>query len=343
MVAVDKSLREIYGKECETAKCKQNSYLLKILPSTPTTSHCLIELDLNLNFVGRNGLKPVLEVARRAYCLKKLCLADNFLNNDSVKEIVASLQSHTSLAYMDLSRNPISHAAGKMLARYASENKAIQSILLVDTLINPALIRIIQQTAGANAGITETTRETPTSTTNMLSEAVTPTPTPSIGPTLPSSPVPPSEAPTPIPDFPVPPAPIANSQTTKPSTYPNLEPGHLLNMVFSIASEKPSTYSGIPLLWQVAKEEMPDVITTNLPLQLTSSSFHNGFQKLNWLFETANSLGLESNALYNLKNVVDNLNKSVGNTGDGQLSSRLDKVAIILKNAEITSQDTHSN
>eukprot|EP01006_Ploeotia_vitrea_P036527 TRINITY_DN66028_c6_g7_i1.p1 TRINITY_DN66028_c6_g7~~TRINITY_DN66028_c6_g7_i1.p1 ORF type:complete len:772 (+),score=183.55 TRINITY_DN66028_c6_g7_i1:32-2347(+) len=145
-----RSLHGIYIDKCEQYHCKKNSYLLKTLPSQPNVFDSLRELDLNLNFVGRVGVRAVVEVVRVSPNIQKLCLADNFLNNDSVKELAAALMHHESLSYLDLSRNPISHVAGKILSDFCSKNAKVHHVLLEDTLINPALVRIIENKARLN-------------------------------------------------------------------------------------------------------------------------------------------------------------------------------------------------
>ena len=67
----------------------------------------------------------------------------------TVKDIVTALVRHPSLGHLDLSRNPISHAAGKMLSHFAVDSQALHTVLLEETLINPALIRIIQKKAAS--------------------------------------------------------------------------------------------------------------------------------------------------------------------------------------------------
>eukprot|EP00996_Jenningsia_fusiforme_P000099 NODE_1062_length_1730_cov_27.175491_g938_i0.p1 GENE.NODE_1062_length_1730_cov_27.175491_g938_i0~~NODE_1062_length_1730_cov_27.175491_g938_i0.p1 ORF type:complete len:405 (-),score=50.09 NODE_1062_length_1730_cov_27.175491_g938_i0:266-1480(-) len=146
----DLSLRSIYLRECKRFRCKANSYLLKTLSETASSFDTLQSLDLSLNFVGRVGLRPVLAIIRLAPGLKWLSLADNWLNNESARELVDALYDHRGVSHLDLSRNPISHSAGKMLSDYASHNPAISTILLEGTLVNPALIRIISQKTARN-------------------------------------------------------------------------------------------------------------------------------------------------------------------------------------------------
>eukprot|EP00906_Rhabdomonas_costata_P019957 RCo029031 len=145
------SLQQLYIKACEEMRCKKNSFLLGVLPSTPGDFGRLTELDLSLNFVGRVGLRAVLLVVQRAPALTRLCLADNWLNNDSVKELVAAVSGMPQLRHLDLSRNPISHAAGKLLSELVTRTPSLVYLGLEGTLIGPAVLREIAARLQANA------------------------------------------------------------------------------------------------------------------------------------------------------------------------------------------------
>eukprot|EP01060_Flectonema_neradi_P021975 TRINITY_DN300_c2_g1_i2.p1 TRINITY_DN300_c2_g1~~TRINITY_DN300_c2_g1_i2.p1 ORF type:complete len:468 (+),score=78.88 TRINITY_DN300_c2_g1_i2:65-1468(+) len=144
------SVRSLYEDSCIKFKCRQNAELLRRFPSTEGRFDILTEVDLHDNLVGRKGIRPVMEVVKACSNCERVSVADNFLTNDSVKEIVGALMEHPGVRFLDLSRNPISHPAGKMLCDFASKSKTISEIILNDTLINPALVKIIQSKANEN-------------------------------------------------------------------------------------------------------------------------------------------------------------------------------------------------
>ena len=181
----DLSVRDLYASECEKIGCRKNSELLKKvcarvvstdrvvcvppapkgflfchssatlflstqLPDTPGDFTSLRELDLSLNCVGKKGVRALLWVMRCATNLEKVLLADNFLTNDSIAEIVAVLNEHPAVAHVDVSRNPISHDAGKLLSEFVGTHPIITGVGVRDTLINPALVRIIEKKAAHN-------------------------------------------------------------------------------------------------------------------------------------------------------------------------------------------------
>eukprot|EP00667_Euglena_gracilis_P013617 EG_transcript_14048 len=145
-----KSPQEVYAAHCEALGCKKNSYLLKALPALPNSFSSLVTLDLSLNFVGRVGLRAVLAVVSQAHSLERLGLADNWLDNQLVRELASAVAELPKLHYLDLSRNPISHTGGRILSDLVHRCPGIYAIQLEGTLINPALVRIVQRRAEAN-------------------------------------------------------------------------------------------------------------------------------------------------------------------------------------------------
>eukprot|EP01065_Artemidia_motanka_P040576 TRINITY_DN5107_c5_g1_i1.p1 TRINITY_DN5107_c5_g1~~TRINITY_DN5107_c5_g1_i1.p1 ORF type:complete len:264 (+),score=52.13 TRINITY_DN5107_c5_g1_i1:58-849(+) len=150
-----KSLREVYEASCERHGCKANTAVVRLLPADWSARHRLHRLDLSLNFIGRVGLRPVLDVVRRSPQLQHLSLADNFLDNSAVAEVLATVDGHPSLRTLDLSRNPVSQAAGKLLSSLVRNNANISSVIVDDTLISPALKASILRKAAANYALSE--------------------------------------------------------------------------------------------------------------------------------------------------------------------------------------------
>jgi hypothetical protein len=111
----------------------------------------LTTLDLTLNVVGRHGATSIFAVAKHAPRLQRILLPDNFLSNDSVEDLASQLLAHPTLFEIDLRGNPISHVAGKRLHSFVkSSGSRVTKVVLDDTLINPALVRIIGRQCQAN-------------------------------------------------------------------------------------------------------------------------------------------------------------------------------------------------
>eukprot|EP01060_Flectonema_neradi_P010888 TRINITY_DN17973_c0_g1_i1.p1 TRINITY_DN17973_c0_g1~~TRINITY_DN17973_c0_g1_i1.p1 ORF type:complete len:266 (+),score=24.86 TRINITY_DN17973_c0_g1_i1:80-877(+) len=149
------SLRSIYAASCDANGCRKNTSLLRMLPSTTEEASSLKSLDLSLNFVGKIGIRPVLDVVRNASCLENLNISDNFLDNSSISELVATVDGLTQLTSIDLSKNPISQTGGKLINTLARNNSNIQNINVSGTLINPALKSSILQKVVMNKNLSQ--------------------------------------------------------------------------------------------------------------------------------------------------------------------------------------------
>eukprot|EP00756_Hemistasia_phaeocysticola_P038957 Hpha_TRINITY_DN16790_c3_g7::TRINITY_DN16790_c3_g7_i1::g.80139::m.80139 len=146
------SLRDLYISECKRLQCKKNSGLLQLLPAEPGVFDSMPLLDLSLNCVGRNGIRALYRVVEVAHGLQRILLADNCINNDAARDLILALNGHPNLRQIDLSRNPISHLSGKLLSEFVPLHPQLTSVGLSDTLINPALVRIILRKAEENKG-----------------------------------------------------------------------------------------------------------------------------------------------------------------------------------------------
>eukprot|EP01063_Lacrimia_lanifica_P021212 TRINITY_DN28493_c0_g1_i1.p1 TRINITY_DN28493_c0_g1~~TRINITY_DN28493_c0_g1_i1.p1 ORF type:complete len:285 (+),score=108.11 TRINITY_DN28493_c0_g1_i1:143-997(+) len=137
------SVRHVYEESCERCGCRKNGQLMRTLSTQPGSLEMLEELDLRRNLLGKKGVRPVMDVVNACPNLTRLYLADNFLTNDSLAEIATCLYGNQSLTYLDLSRNPISHPAGKVLGEFADHNCVMKKIVVDGTFINPAVVKSI--------------------------------------------------------------------------------------------------------------------------------------------------------------------------------------------------------
>ena len=137
-------LHDTYIDECQRARCKPNTELLRIFSTVHTDS--LTSIDLSKNMLGPHGIVPFLKaVSVHAKELLSLVMPHNTLGNEAVTVLCDTFASHRSIRDLDLSHNPISHAGGKRLLQFvASGPRSLRTLALNDTLINIALIAKIQ-------------------------------------------------------------------------------------------------------------------------------------------------------------------------------------------------------
>lgn len=138
------SPRQIYLAECERHGCKPNSSLRELLPGDTATE--MNSLDPGpANFVGPTGSKAVIGTVRDSHAVKHLNLSGNGITAEVVEYLCVELNNHPSLTSIDLSGNPISYAGGKSLERFVAQNQRIVELKLDGTLINPAVVRHVQE------------------------------------------------------------------------------------------------------------------------------------------------------------------------------------------------------
>lgn len=145
------SLLEAYKQFCSRLGMKPNSGILKLLPTTP--GEFVSSINLDLNYIGVRGFKPLLEVLRINRGLKFLNLKDNNLENSEVKALVGVLMgdSGDQLTHIDLSNNPISLAGGSSLMDLVSRQKSLTTVVLKGTLIQQKVVEKILEAASRNA------------------------------------------------------------------------------------------------------------------------------------------------------------------------------------------------
>eukprot|EP00759_Apiculatamorpha_spiralis_P035460 PhF_6_TR36197/c0_g1_i2/m.52781 len=142
------NLQQLYLQECEKANVHRNTAVLKALPSDPT--HTLTVLDLNNNLVGAKGFLAVVHTVKVCPHLKVLHAADNYLTNECIIEMCDVLDHLDRIESFDFSNNPISHLAGKRVSAYCTRHPTVVSVKIEGTLINKALSKIIDSKCIAN-------------------------------------------------------------------------------------------------------------------------------------------------------------------------------------------------
>lgn len=156
-----KGLVEVYLHYCKEYKCRPNSRLVSgvrfhfdsnksKLSSNPNAFCKQGVINLNGNYVGDRGVRPVLELVKRIQSCTTLLLRQNGIRNPGVKEIVEMAKNHPSLTSIDLSHNAISLGGGNSLLELVRTNKRITSINLDKTRIEVDLKMRIQKFCDKN-------------------------------------------------------------------------------------------------------------------------------------------------------------------------------------------------
>uniref|UniRef100_A0A7S1QIS6 Uncharacterized protein n=1 Tax=Neobodo designis TaxID=312471 RepID=A0A7S1QIS6_NEODS len=147
-----KSHLEVYRAYCTTLNIKPNSGLLKSLPSEPG-KHCS-SINLDLNYIGVRGVRPLIEILKLNRGLTLLNLKDNNLENAEVRQIVSVLMGDAgrSITHLDLSNNPISLAGGSAIMDLVARQPTLRTVVLKGTLIQAKVVEKITDAAARNPG-----------------------------------------------------------------------------------------------------------------------------------------------------------------------------------------------
>jgi hypothetical protein len=149
-------LRSDYIANCLKAKVKPNSGVVKLL-STITSDRDVLELNLSNNYLGDNGLAPLVPLFTRLYRLQVLKLSDIGIKNAGTQLLSVALANHPSLSVLDVSKNGISRSGGKDLLTLASTLSSLRSVDLSGTSIDAALQERIRTRVALNAASSSST------------------------------------------------------------------------------------------------------------------------------------------------------------------------------------------
>lgn len=111
-------------------------------------------LDLSANFVGHEGLRPLLQTIRVVHFFTMLDLSGHGMTSECVAEVVKYLDGVHSLRSLRLNRNPrITQAGGRYLKLFAASNVNVSEIQLEGASITLALTNIIHNLCAANLAL----------------------------------------------------------------------------------------------------------------------------------------------------------------------------------------------
>jgi hypothetical protein len=138
---------DVYKAYCSALAIKPNSGLLKTLPSEPG-KHCST-INLDLNYIGVRGVRPLIEILKLNRGLTLLNLKDNNLENAEVRQIVNVLMGEpgNTITHLDLSNNPISLAGGSAIMDLVARQPSLRTVVLRGTLIQAKVVEKITEAA----------------------------------------------------------------------------------------------------------------------------------------------------------------------------------------------------
>eukprot|EP01062_Namystynia_karyoxenos_P069323 TRINITY_DN64837_c0_g1_i1.p1 TRINITY_DN64837_c0_g1~~TRINITY_DN64837_c0_g1_i1.p1 ORF type:complete len:1591 (+),score=580.01 TRINITY_DN64837_c0_g1_i1:76-4848(+) len=140
------TLAELYDFYCKRAGCRPNTHFALQLRSGD-----VVNFDFSANLVGPKGLSPVLEIARNNAELLSLNLSGNWLDKDAVRRVVEMAVRHPALRRVLLHRNPIHASSFKLLSYLLANNHNIVELGVDGTELSEHHIQRLAELVGRNA------------------------------------------------------------------------------------------------------------------------------------------------------------------------------------------------
>ncbi|KAF5220737.1 hypothetical protein ECC02_006309 [Trypanosoma cruzi] len=141
------SLRYVYTHSCQQHRVRPNADVLRQLPSFVGEDWVkkVKVLDFSLAYVGRDGCAALVPVIGLCTSMTHLLMPSIGLTEEAAWPLLAILQTHPSLTWMDLSGNQLNDNVGRWILNMVLENPTIQFVLLRDAGISLPLVSKISR------------------------------------------------------------------------------------------------------------------------------------------------------------------------------------------------------
>eukprot|EP01063_Lacrimia_lanifica_P000039 TRINITY_DN1001_c0_g3_i1.p1 TRINITY_DN1001_c0_g3~~TRINITY_DN1001_c0_g3_i1.p1 ORF type:complete len:1733 (+),score=651.29 TRINITY_DN1001_c0_g3_i1:59-5257(+) len=125
-----------YLQLCESFSVRPNSGVVKYLSTLNLDQgNALSTLDASANHLGKMGLKVVCELTKCSQRLSVLNLAQQNINAATLAEMLGMLYTHKGLRKVDISQNPLSITAARMLTELAGQTERLEEVRVSGTHI----------------------------------------------------------------------------------------------------------------------------------------------------------------------------------------------------------------
>lgn len=108
-------------------------------------------IDLSLNLLGCEGLRPLLQTVRVVHHFTSIDLSNNVLDSRATGELVKYLDGVTSITSIRLSNNKlISQLGGRYIKSFVAQNANVSHMFVDGTSISSALAKVISELCARN-------------------------------------------------------------------------------------------------------------------------------------------------------------------------------------------------
>lgn len=140
------TLDDLYQYYCRRKGCKANSCFSRYLIEEferQGQKRVLETVDLSLNYVGRKGIIPVLDLVKNVKTIKKLNLSNNMLEHEELEHLVYCLALHPSVEEVVLANNCFHDASVKVILDLLELNGGITTFDVDGNEISAASVATI--------------------------------------------------------------------------------------------------------------------------------------------------------------------------------------------------------
>lgn len=140
---------DLYRTYCVEEGCRVNSAVMQYIESSGARFP-LEKLVLDRNYLGPQGLRPIIRLVEYCQTLTQLNLDGNGADNETVRRLCAVLEKHTGVESLSLRGNPITVTGGKYVLSLVERNPRILDVNLSETDVFDALIHKVNKAVEAN-------------------------------------------------------------------------------------------------------------------------------------------------------------------------------------------------
>ncbi|KAG8346134.1 Calpain large subunit domain [Trypanosoma vivax] len=124
------TLDDLYQYYCRRKGCKANSSFSKYLCEEFERHggrRVLETVDLSMNYIGKKGVIPILDLVKNVKTVKKLDLSNNMLEHEQLEHLVYCLALHPSIEEVVLNNNNIYDSSLNLIMKLLEANEGITS------------------------------------------------------------------------------------------------------------------------------------------------------------------------------------------------------------------------
>ncbi|CCW71840.1 unnamed protein product [Phytomonas sp. Hart1] len=147
------TLKDLYSYYCRRWNCKPNSSFCAVLDDEyvkHNNQRILYEVDLSSNYLGKNGLRPVLDLVKNCKTVSVLDVSNNRLEHEQLEYLVYSLVLHPSIQRVLLCNNCLHEKSIDHILKLLDTNHRIVELDLSGNNFLPVSLSLVSKCLNRN-------------------------------------------------------------------------------------------------------------------------------------------------------------------------------------------------